>query len=330
MGFETLNEGQFFKENRVAVGSRVVSYRANDRQLPNPQLTSNGELPSFSQNIFDPGGEYNIGRFTPEDIAVTAWWDASDTSTITLGAGNYVFEIANKGANPENFVSQPNGAWQPQSGLYTINGLNTIRFTRTSTQFLYNVSKPDFNVDAAGGFSVFGVMLFNGPLTGPDAQQYIYYHDDGTPGTNGYRFTVYAPGWVPPLSAAFSPADSDNGLVGPKDVLAYHDTPVLFSNIRDDANLLASVYFDGSLFDSDTMTAPVTSDRAIPHYFTLGAGLNNWWTDMTLGEFIFIRGPVGQSTRYKIDGYLAWKWGLVANLPADHPYKENPPINNGF
>jgi hypothetical protein len=25
------------------------------------------------------------------------------------------------------------------------------------------------------------------------------------------------------------------------------------------------------------------------------------------------------------EGYFAWKWGLVSNLPSGHPYKNNPP-----
>jgi hypothetical protein len=31
------------------------------------------------------------------------------------------------------------------------------------------------------------------------------------------------------------------------------------------------------------------------------------------------------TNRQLIEGYLAWKWGLVANLPADHPYKNSAP-----
>jgi len=27
----------------------------------------------------------------------------------------------------------------------------------------------------------------------------------------------------------------------------------------------------------------------------------------------------------QIEGYLAWKWGLQANLPVGHPYKNAPP-----
>jgi hypothetical protein len=30
--------------------------------------------------------------------------------------------------------------------------------------------------------------------------------------------------------------------------------------------------------------------------------------------------------RRTIEGYLAWKWGLDANLPADHPYRNRPPL----
>jgi hypothetical protein len=29
--------------------------------------------------------------------------------------------------------------------------------------------------------------------------------------------------------------------------------------------------------------------------------------------------------RQKLEGYLAHKWGLKANLPVDHPFKSTPP-----
>jgi hypothetical protein len=29
--------------------------------------------------------------------------------------------------------------------------------------------------------------------------------------------------------------------------------------------------------------------------------------------------------RQRLEGYLAWKWGLQGNLPADHPWKAAPP-----
>ncbi len=30
--------------------------------------------------------------------------------------------------------------------------------------------------------------------------------------------------------------------------------------------------------------------------------------------------------RQRLEGYLAWKWQLVSNLPASHPYKNSPPL----
>jgi VCBS repeat-containing protein len=44
-----------------------------------------------------------------------------------------------------------------------------------------------------------------------------------------------------------------------------------------------------------------------------------------IGEYIIINSEVDATTRQKIEGYLAHKWGLSANLPSDHPYKSAAP-----
>jgi len=43
-------------------------------------------------------------------------------------------------------------------------------------------------------------------------------------------------------------------------------------------------------------------------------------------EFIFTDGTESLATKQQIEGYLAWKWGLEANLPITHPYKTSAPI----
>jgi hypothetical protein len=43
-----------------------------------------------------------------------------------------------------------------------------------------------------------------------------------------------------------------------------------------------------------------------------------------IGEIIMVQ-TTDTTTRQKIEGYLAWKWGLQANLPNDHPYKNAAP-----
>lgn len=44
-----------------------------------------------------------------------------------------------------------------------------------------------------------------------------------------------------------------------------------------------------------------------------------------IGEIIIVDGAPDTATRQLIEGYLAWKWGLEANLPSGHPYKSAAP-----
>lgn len=42
-------------------------------------------------------------------------------------------------------------------------------------------------------------------------------------------------------------------------------------------------------------------------------------------EFVQTIPAMSETDRQKVEGYIAHKWGLTANLPADHPYKNAPP-----
>jgi hypothetical protein len=51
-------------------------------------------------------------------------------------------------------------------------------------------------------------------------------------------------------------------------------------------------------------------------------------TELLIGsvaEVVFVSGTVTTEVRQLIEGYLAWKWGLEANLPSGHPYEFGPP-----
>ena len=53
----------------------------------------------------------------------------------------------------------------------------------------------------------------------------------------------------------------------------------------------------------------------------------SWTPDYLIGEIIIIERPLNllNANREKIEGYLAWKWGVQADLPAGHPYLAGPP-----
>jgi hypothetical protein len=49
-----------------------------------------------------------------------------------------------------------------------------------------------------------------------------------------------------------------------------------------------------------------------------------------MAELIILKGTDAANAtmlRQKAEGYLAWKYGLAANLPADHPYKNGAPTS---
>ena len=54
------------------------------------------------------------------------------------------------------------------------------------------------------------------------------------------------------------------------------------------------------------------------------AGGGQFWQGF-VAEILVFNGLINDEERKKIQGYLAWKWGLIGNLPKDHPYvKKNP------
>jgi hypothetical protein len=44
-----------------------------------------------------------------------------------------------------------------------------------------------------------------------------------------------------------------------------------------------------------------------------------------ISEMVATSSLLSTADRQRLEGYLAWKWGLQANLPADHPFRNNPP-----
>ena len=55
-------------------------------------------------------------------------------------------------------------------------------------------------------------------------------------------------------------------------------------------------------------------------------GSTTRYTNAAIAEVIILPVAVTASQQRLTEGYLAWKWDLVANLPADHPYKLSPPF----
>jgi hypothetical protein len=58
-----------------------------------------------------------------------------------------------------------------------------------------------------------------------------------------------------------------------------------------------------------------------------GMGFNrpNEPSNAQIGELYLFTTNISATYYTKVEGYIAWKWGLQANLSASHPYKSFPP-----
>ena len=85
-------------------------------------------------------------------------------------------------------------------------------------------------------------------------------------------------------------------------------------------------YYDGTPMD----VKPGTCYGSGVNNYVLGmrvgdtyAGSQNW--PGYIGEVVIYGVALTDTQRQKIEGYLAWKWGLQSSLPPGHPYKTAAP-----
>ena len=121
------------------------------------------------------------------------------------------------------------------------------------------------------------------------------------------------------------PGDPDNG-VSTTDTLQPNVGEILYNN----STLL---YFNN--FSNVSPASPVlgtVGNVFFSTYFNVGTYQNGvgYNPQFTLGEVVIYNRLLSTTERQQIEGYLAWKWGLPANLPASHPYKNAPPNATGL
>lgn len=78
--------------------------------------------------------------------------------------------------------------------------------------------------------------------------------------------------------------------------------------------------FDGTAVTGDS-GATASAGNA-----TIGSAGTANWIAVDMFEVILINGAVLPANLDKLDGYLAAKYGLQANLPGAHPYKSAAPL----
>jgi hypothetical protein len=64
-------------------------------------------------------------------------------------------------------------------------------------------------------------------------------------------------------------------------------------------------------------------------HFILGAYRISSATAEVIGEYgemVAVRGEAGRRHRERVEGYMAWRWGVADTMAATHPYRTRPPL----
>jgi hypothetical protein len=243
--------------------------------------------------------------WTPLQLTLSGWYDASDETTITDSDGS-VLQWDDKSTSG-NDLGQIDGARQPTTGTRSLNGLNVLDFNDdvlTTTITPISLSSTGVTIFIVAKFENLSGSTFRGGLEilpdGLDINKGINFFNDRNIDFRARR------GPSPFLDGVFSPSDTDDHVFG----LSY-------------SNTLSSIYLDGTKGTDSTGA----KDRTVQNVYVGGlqglASVTN--LDGYIAEVFIAPSILSDSDRQKSEGYLAHKWGLEDNLPVSHPYKSAPP-----
>lgn len=218
--------------------------------------------------------------FTPADLALALWLDASDAATVTIGTG--VSQWADKSGNARH-VSQATGTAQPTYSLAAQNGLNVISFGGTDDK-LFN----------SGSFN-FGNAFTVGMVATP--------HN----GVNGYLLRLggaLTASWAviseygPAYEVYTGNAGTPRFQVGGTTDTGYH-TLVISRNGAGQTSI-----YDGSASGSGSGTSDATAGR-----IDVGASDVGDFSVASIAEIVVTSGVLSAGDATALSSYLRSKWG---------------------
>jgi len=243
------------------------------------------------------------GLWTPANIAPAQWLDAADASTVTLNDST-VSQWQDKSGNGRH-ASQLTTATQPAYTTNALNGKNVL----TSAGSAKSLNLSNRTVSNSTLF-----MVLNDTRNTSYAVAFVL---NGGSGTKVHNLLTHLAG--PHKWGSYSntevPANSD--------INNNYAIAVVENNSDDPATPQneASVVFykDGTYDGTGSNTGNAFSSSLIfnDQYGSFFSG--------NIAEIVFFDSILTTDDRQKMEGYLAHKWGLAANLPAGHPYKAAAP-----
>ena len=283
-------------------------------------------LRSYLHSTFDP-------RRIP---GLQAWYDAADSSSVTLDAGR-VSQWSDKSGNARHATNTTSGSTQPSYSTAARNGLNVLRFAAASVQRLTVAGTGTFNFLHNGtdswiaAVSVYGTSsnpLANYALFGNNGQSsaniglVFYYDDRNIPGTYVASDALLCqvtttPGNTNPIRllslTSDAPIAAYSNIVTPQTMLvqeAVIDADNATPSQRFRLRLNGGVEIAENPNPSISNGTPTTSNATFA--LQIGANGNNVSTlEGDICELMFFNQLPTAAARDLIRRYLGAKWGVT-------------------
>jgi hypothetical protein len=248
-------------------------------------------------------------NWTPEHLTAGAslWLDAGDSSTITLN-GSTVSQWDDKSGNARH-VTQATAGNQPDysSDIIAFNG--TSDYLANNSAFMYDNGEADVYLIASVNSAADDRIVSEG-FTGSNTPIYCIAE---THNTDASRMCTLI------RNDANSVRFNHNFLSAAG---AFDNSAKLYM-WRDTGTSVAGRVSGGT----ETSVAYTRSGVMSLNTFAVGALLRatpSVHAKVDIHELV-ITGNLSDDERQRMEGYLAWKWGLEASLPGGHPYESAAP-----
>ena len=262
----------------------------------------------------NPGTDPGTTAWTPSELTNLAiWLDAQDETTITKDASNLVSQWSDKSSNNRNVIQDTNTA-KPNydtttkslvfNGSHFLTGGDILNILQLETVF-FIVCKRNSEV---------GYLLAKSVATAANNRYGLGNYDNTT---------QFGSIFVPNSGNAGGTTTTANVPFNASQIVS-----VSYSKINSAHKILLNASLANSAVISDW-----TGDINSNYRFLIGA-YNNIsdssqisYLSGNINEILCVQSPsaILEDDIKKIEGYLAHKWNLTANLPANHPYKITAP-----
>ncbi len=258
-------------------------------------------------------GTKKVSAFTPAaDPSLEAWWDGSDTATMTFGADTSVEKWVDKSSH-HYAATQATASRQPVFIPKMLNGKGGLRFSRADTTILTSVDKDDI---FAHGFSIFYVIQ---PVTLPKKFQAVLAQataDSGEPGLGFTNVLNEAPLAIAEFGHKKAGGTLTNTIRAP-----YIDEFVSEVGApRAGGPFTVIPYVNGTAGGalSVTIAHPYT-----PTGLHIGSNRFNDYFDGYIYEIV-VSTDTSAATRQKYENYFACKYGMLGFLPSEEKKGDKP------